>query len=606
MRTKKINCEGGFVMIAVYFLLGALLALLAAYFVVTDIELATTKYSKDSVSGFYAAEAGLNMRAETIRSIFVGYNRPSGTSPNSTNPCEGANQGFGDFACESNSINNRQVVTYVEEDPSNPVILTIPPGEQYQDLNAQEYRYTVRSVAKNVEDKVEAILELRFKSRLVPLFQFVAFYNKDLEILPGPTMNLSGPIHTNGDLYLDTGNTLSILGQVTTAGDMYRGRKNNSACTNKKVQIRDQSANFVELVASCPNRQEVIPADLTPYGGLVEENVDILVVPEPDALDAAPGQIFWDRADLRLQLKLDAGNNPDTNADSPTGVFVYEADQTVDSVATQQLHTCAGSISGRVVGESTSFYNNREANFINMFEVDLIALFNCLHNTNWLGEAKLLSDSSDGGLVFHFSVNGPDSANLPNTYGVRIRNAQQMASTVAGAPAIQGLTVVTDQAAYTHGNYNSTNKIPAAILADAFNALSTNWNLNDAASTNSSTSARPANNTTINAAILAGTDTTGGVEGSGGQGGAYNGGLENYPRFHERWSGKTLTYRGSFVSLNNSRHQDGAWKYGNPQYTAPNRNWDYDTDFNDAANLPPLTPRFVYLRQELFVREFEQ
>ena len=30
-----------------------------------------------------------------------------------------------------------------------------------------------------------------------------------------------------------------------------------------------------------------------------------------------------------------------------------------------------------------------------------------------------------------------------------------------------------------------------------------------------------------------------------------------------------------------------------------------DTDFNDAANLPPLSPRFVYLRQTLFQREFE-
>jgi hypothetical protein len=50
---------------------------------------------------------------------------------------------------------------------------------------------------------------------------------------------------------------------------------------------------------------------------------------------------------------------------------------------------------------------------------------------------------------------------------------------------------------------------------------------------------------------------------------------------------------------------NGAWHYGSPQYTAPNRDWGYDTDFNSAENLPPLSPRFVYLKQELFVREFE-
>ena len=98
----------------------------------------------------------------------------------------------------------------------------------------------------------------------------------------------------------------------------------------------------------------------------------------------------------------------------------------------------------------------------------------------------------------------------------------------------------------------------------------------------------------------------GAAEGAGGQDqGSYNGGLENYPRFHEKWSGKTLTYRGSFVSLYEPLHVDGAWVYGGMQYKAPSRDWGYDTDFDDAANLPPLSPRFVYLKQELFVRQFE-
>jgi hypothetical protein len=38
---------------------------------------------------------------------------------------------------------------------------------------------------------------------------------------------------------------------------------------------------------------------------------------------------------------------------------------------------------------------------------------------------------------------------------------------------------------------------------------------------------------------------------------------------------------------------NGPWIYGAPQYTAPNRNWRYDTDFNNMANLPPMSPRFV-------------
>src|SRR6185295_5636122 len=91
-------------------------------------------------------------------------------------------------------LGNQESMTYIGEDPTNPVIITIPPGERYQNLNAQEYRYTGFSQAKNLFDRTTAKLELRFKSRLVPLFQFAAFYNKDLEILPGPTMTLNGTV----------------------------------------------------------------------------------------------------------------------------------------------------------------------------------------------------------------------------------------------------------------------------------------------------------------------------------------------------------------------------------------------------------------------------
>ena len=135
---------------------------------------------------------------------------------------------------------------------------------------------------------------------------------------------------------------------------------------------------------------------------------------------------------------------------------------------------------------------------------------------------------------------------------------------------------------------------------------------------------RNASDTEVNAAFLAGTDVTGGQEGVGGHGGAYNGGLENYPRFHEDWGGYDLRYRGSFVSFNSPQHVDGGWcgtggggtynvgsgsvsgKSGCNIYNAPTRVWEYDERFNTINQLPPLSPNFVYLRQELFVRQFEQ
>lgn len=597
MRTECQTRERGFVLITTLLMLSVFLALFAAYFVTTSIDTSTVKYSKDTVSGFYAAEGGLNLRAETIRNIFVDFNRPSGTAPStSTTPCSGSNMGTGDYMCSTKTINNRTVKTYVTEDPSNPVLLTIPPGERYQNLTAQEYRYTALSHSTDQLGDTEAQLELRFRTRLVPLFQFAAFYNKDLEILPGPAMSLAGPVHTNGDLYLYSNSaTLDVLGQITAGGDVWRGRKDGSvspSCNNNQVRVKDPNTLRV-LVASCPSRYKTTATDRSPFNNMIQTQVQKLVVPEPEVFDPTAGAVYWDHADLRLVLKM-------TAADAPNGIEVRNANDTNFSSATTTLSGCAGSIATKATGVTT-IKNFRENKNIRLLDVDLQALFNCLKNSNWFGTGKLLSDATDGGLVIHLSVKGPNSNAAANSYGVRVKNAQELKSTAAGAPAIKGLTFVSDQAMYIQGNFNSVNKKPLAVMADSLNVLSAGWNDANAASALSS---RIASSTTINGAFLAGTDVTGGVEGASGQGGAYNGGLENYPRFHEDWSGKIMTYRGSFVSLNKPRHVNGTWSA--QSYSPPSRDWNYDTSFNDAANLPPITPRFVYLRQELFVRDFEQ
>lgn len=39
-------------------------------------------------------------------------------------------------------------------------------------------------------------------------------------------------------------------------------------------------------------------------------------------------------------------------------------------------------------------------------------------------------------------------------------------------------------------------------------------------------------------------------------------------------------------------------------YRPPTRNWSYDELFDDAGKLPPLTPRAVFITQEIFERDF--
>jgi hypothetical protein len=577
--------QKGLALVMAMMLLALLMTMLLGYFTLTRISLATTGSAMDSLDGLYVAEAGLNVRADVVRQLFQGYNRPSGTSPDEAqNPCVGANQGSGDLACIEYDLLDNTATTYLLEHPGNPEVVVVPRGELYQNLSAQEYTYTLDSVSRNAEGDTQAILGLQFKSRLVPMFQFAAFYSKDLEILPGPAMLLEGPVHVNGDLFIGANNSLDVEGQVTSSGDIYGGRKNVNLCMPGAVTVADPEQQTA-LPPCSVTRRLYTQSELDAWNGMVRTRVDPVSVPPPETLNPVPGEAYWDRAEIRIMLDV-SGATPSIQILNPNG--------TLNAVDSATLAGCGAA------SFSDTLYNHREATYIDMLDIDVEQLLNCLHTTSLMGGGKDIDETSEGGLVWYLGVVGPDSDTF-NNYGVRLRHGAELASTDVSAPPIQGLTVVTNQAVYIEGDYNAVNKKPAAVLADSLNVLSNAWL--DAKSPDP-LDQRIAGDTTIHAAFLAGTDFTGGSDGAGGRDqGHYNGGLENYPRFHEDWGGYTLTYRGSFVSLNPPQHVSGLWE--NQSYQPPGRDWFYDTDFDDAARLPPMSPRFVYLRQQLFLREFE-
>ena len=96
---------------------------------------------------------------------------------------------------------------------------------------------------------------------------------------------------------------------------------------------------------------------------------------------------------------------------------------------------------------------------------------------------------------------------------------------------------------------------------------------------------RVASNTTVNTAIIAGSVPS--------KDGAYSGGIENFVRFHENWSGKYFTIYGTLALLYNSQQAKGLW--GDADYNPPNRRWYYDTKFQDA-NPPGFQVARVYER----------
>jgi hypothetical protein len=293
------------------------------------------------------------------------------------------------------------------------------------------------------------------------------------------------------------------------------------------------------------------------------------------------------------------------------------------------------------------FYNHRESQWMYLLNVNMRALIDWNERNGGLLFSP--DDRSDWGLVIFLSVQGPNSDAAVNNYGVRIFDSADLNATNGtfppGAADPSGLTVASDQAIYVQGNYNSRDKYPAAVIGDALNVLSQGWEVprtgagtdprdNDRKSAaDLSTDRRdvPAqdgyylNNLDgthtlvcapsgcasftgddklfINAAFIAGLGPSPAGEGN------YDGGLENYPRFHESWTSRTLNIRGSFVSLGRSQHAVNNWACGSGNscniYDPPERPWDYDADFNFVEKLPPLTPKITYVQQRLYTRFYK-
>jgi Tfp pilus assembly protein PilX len=729
LQSGQNRSSGGYTLVITIAVLLVLSVLLITYAISSKVDNVSSTASAKSNTGFYNAEAGLNRRAEAIRAKFIGYGLPNGTPPTDpsgqTNwkacvkPQPGGNLGTVDFQCETDAnIGVQPVSTYVEDLTQKvPVSIVIPEGELFSGLSAQEYRYNVISIAQDKQMQPTAILGMQFKSRLIPLFQFAAFYDQDMDVQLPPTMTLNGPVHSNNDMYLDASSvgpaTLTIEGQVTAAGSLYRGEKQDSTCSGR-VDIYDPT-NAKDL--PCSGSRQVFPTSaLKAWNNRIRVGVQPLRLPDAGEFNAASGGRYWDAADLRIALDLTT---------TPPSVQVRTQGDTADVSGTNALNdsTCAVTqttvVAAANVGDTTLTVNNasglsagdiitvapssspsrigaggnsyviansyvsgnsipitqplsalvplstplfkpivsfsdktfknyreKRGNIgpsfntpIQMLNVDIRGLLGCASS---LMGGKALDDDTEGGLVWFLTVKGSASNTMPNDYGVRIYNGQDLASPVAGV-SIKGLSVVSDQAAYILGDYNCGSSTtcnngnddddirkPAAVMADTINVLSNNWTLDDLHSNNDISSSfagvtsagRPTLPTTINAGFLAGIDITGDVN-RGGQNQGYStagGGLNNYPRFHEDWnynaatssfSNVNFTYQGSMVSLGAPRKVNGRWCGSGSLadcniYNPPNRLWRYDPLFNNAANLPPLTPRAVFLKQELFSRNFEQ
>jgi hypothetical protein len=436
---------------------------------------------------------------------------------------------------------------------------------------------TLPALRGNVVAKVQRI----FQEQQLSPWNYAIFYNDPLEIHPGPDFYINGWVHTNGNLYTDH-KSLHFMDKATFSGQWYidfmpgdashdpNDPANGSPSWPMNPEIRpdfDSTHQPFNLDASTFDASN---PNNTGYHELIEPPV-LPLASYPDPLS---GWRYFDQAGVIIQVT----DNP--NPALPDIVQLMRPNG--DGTATTLTSTSTGEdktlydmfhASG-VITTNQTFQDNREQAVVRVTTIDVSKL------TKSSGTLWNKTGSPFNGIIYVYDPSAAANG-VGAKRGVRLKNGARIPS--------GGLTVASANPVYIQGDYNTGSnppsnngdpttpqapgytRQPCSVIADAVNILSGAWN--------DATSFGTASNTTVNTAILSGIVPSGN--------GNYSGGAENFPRFLENWTNKTLTYYGSMVELYNSQQAIGRWQYGSPIYNAPLRKWYFDTNFRLKS--PPGT-----------------
>lgn len=397
------------------------------------------------------------------------------------------------------------------------------------------------------------------KQQLSP-WNYAIFYVDPLEIHPGPSFTVTGWVHTNANLYT-AHNTLTFADKVTYASDWFTGFMPGDKQHNGETPAKPSwpsnlpPARDVALQPFGMDSTAIFTSsDANPNNDSYHELIEQATSSTNDPL---AGLRYADQASVIIQVN---GSN---------AITIRQPGATQNLKAGDSLYDMFYS----ALTTNQTIYDGREQANIRLVTLDLSKTEN-----NTSGLSPTFKGTGFNGIVYIY-----DSSNTSTTRrGVRLINGSKI-------PAA-GLTVVSPNAVYIQGNYNTGGnppsnsgdpttpqvtgytRAPCAVVADAVNILSNRWSDANAKQGNSPADASA---TTVNTAILSGIVATAPAGGDG----SYSGGAENFPRFLEDWTNQTFTYYGSMVELYKSQQSIGQWKNTGAYYQAPTRRWYFDPLF---------------------------
>jgi hypothetical protein len=171
-----------------------------------------------------------------------------------------------------------------------------------------------------------------------------------------------------------------------------------------------------------------------------------------------------------------------------------------------------------------------------------------------------------------------------------------------------GLSIAVENPVYIQGNWNADQAntfngthVATSVVADAVTLLSNNWTDQVSFTNPYAPGNRQRTTTYYRVAIIAGKGMSFPQPSGTATDFGTDGGAHNFLRYLE--SGDTVYFRGSIATFFYNRQALGTYKCCTTVYGAPQRQYNFDTDFLDPAKLPPLTPVFRDVNSLGFTQE---
>lgn len=565
MTPKQLNCKGNIIILAmIYIVVLGIIGLSATQFAIHQKHIATRNaiYTDELAAAEYAVN---KLYAELD---FLSRFLPPGL--------EIFNQAVNSVTLPQ--LPNFQITADIPIESIG--YLTGDPTGDYNSPLVYNHKYRLSARAKRIDPvanryshpgvQVEQLVYVQY----IPLNLFGIYANIDWEIIPGEDFSLRGKLHSNKNIIFDSdgGKRANYYDRITVAGNILGGaghvpgRSDRSRLVNFTYNgsaLRGMYENGRWIDHLLPDWKTIAEERWNGYVRDSAHGVQPLDLPIPwtQTPDAIIDRISADDTLSEQHVKFEwlAGLRI---VRMPDGTIRGYAKNTGDAdwqvVPLQYPNPSNPQQTKRPYSDNLYFYDNREDAFMRVLELNVQ---NLREYTQYL--------QSQFGIQFNGIVYlSEESDTWRNPGDNKFYNRKPAIRVTNGANIPQsGLIVATDDTMYVKGDFN-LNKAFALIAGDSINILSNAWQ--DSQNNAPRHNLTNASSTETNAIFIGGITPTAMY-------GTYSGGAENYFRYLEHWSGKTHAFNGSIICMFASRVGIGVWEYGGKKYTAPKREWAWDS-----------------------------